>query len=171
MSVSLSLRLAVLLIALAGLLPSGCGGEGAAKTPAQSVPVAVAGRVVGITDGDTITVRTAAGTLKIRLAGIDAPEKRQPYGSKAKEALGKMLAGREVRLIDEGKDVYGRTLARVIAGGIDVNAAMVRQGYAWHFVKYDKSADLAAAEREARKAKRGLWADDSPVPPWTFRKR
>ena len=77
--------------------------------------------------------------------------------------------GKAVKVYDDGRDKYGRTLGRIEVEGQDVNRQMVKDGLAWHYVKYDRSATLAAAEREARAAKRGLWADAAPVPPWEWR--
>lgn len=152
------------------LVLSGCDGRAGTAVVRSARAERVAVRVVGITDGDTITVRMGGETVKVRLSGIDAPEKKQAYGAKAKAVLSELLEGREVALGIEGKDRYGRTLARVFAGGDDVGVAMVRAGMAWHFVRYDKSADLAAAQREAFAAKRGLWGEEAPVAPWEFRR-
>ncbi len=130
---------------------------------------AVAAQLTGVTDGDTITVRMGGNVVKVRLNGIDAPEKSQPYGVAAKTKLAALTLGRRITLRGAEKDRYGRTLARVYADGDDVCLAMIRAGYAWHYTRYSNDAGLAAAEREARASKRGLWADKSPVPPWEFR--
>ena len=128
------------------------------------------GRVVTIADGDTITVLDADKVQhKIRLTGIDAPEKAQAFGNKSKQALADMVFGKDVQVEDHGKDKYKRTLGRVLVNGIDANAEMVRQGYAWVYRKYSKNPDLLRLEAEAREAKRGLWVDAEPVPPWEWR--
>lgn len=142
----------------------------AGTAPPVSAPAKTAAQVVGVQDGDTLTAMMAGKPVKIRLEGIDAPEKRQAFGNAAKDALAALVAGRTVHLAATGKDRYGRTLARVYADGKCVNLAMVRQGMAWHFLRYNKDADLAAAESAARKAKRGLWTDKNAVAPWDWRK-
>lgn len=108
--------------------------------------------------------------MKIRLAEIDAPESHQDYGQRAKQALGNLVFGRQVSVDDGGKDRYGRTLGRVYLGQLDVNAEMVRTGYAWVYVKYARDRSLFALEDEARAARRGLWAGRESVPPWEWRK-
>ena len=131
------------------------------------------GKVVGVHDGDTITVLTVAKqTVKIRLFGIDAPESKQPFGNRAKQELSAIVFGRHVRVEVETKDRYGRTVGRVSAADVPVNMEMVRRGFAWWYRSYaKKDAGLATAEAEAKNARRGLWADKSPVPPWEFRKQ
>ena len=107
----------------------------------------------------------------IRLEGIDAPELGQPSGKAAKQALSALVFGQVATIKPlEKPDRYGRTLARVFVDGTDVNLEMIRQGMAWHFTTYSKEAALADAEKEARAAKRGLWADREPVAPWEWRK-
>lgn len=129
-------------------------------------------QVVGISDGDTITVLSADKTqTKIRLHGIDAPEAKQAYGTKAKESLSAKVFGKSVRIVSRDVDRYGRTVAEVFVGDRLINRELVTDGFAWHYVKYaPNDAELAAAEKAAREAKRGLWADIAPVAPWDFRK-
>lgn len=130
-------------------------------------------RVVGISDGDTLTCLTAEKRqVKVRLAEIDTPESRQPYGTRAKQALSDLAFGRNVRLDVHETDRYGRTVARVYAGQVDVNAEMVRQGAAWVYRQYNRDKSLLVLEAEARQAKRGLWALPEPerVAPWEWRK-
>lgn len=129
------------------------------------------GKVVAVTDGDTLTVLEGTEQRKIRLHGIDAPEKAQPFGTKAREHLGEMVAGKSVRVIVTGTDRYKRLIGRVQVGEVDVNTKMVRDGLAWQYRQFDKSQALADAEEEARRDRRGLWADKEPVPPWEWRKR
>jgi micrococcal nuclease len=129
------------------------------------------GKVVSIADGDTITVLDAAKKQhKVRLNGIDAPEKAQAFGAKSKARLGELVAGKDVLVDWKEKDQYGRVLGTVYLESLDVNQKMVRDGFAWFYRKYSKSPELASAEAEAKSAKRGLWADASPTPPWDFRK-
>jgi len=128
----------------------------------------IRGKVVGIADGDTITVLDAEKVQhKIRLEGIDSPEKGQAFGTKAKENTSKLVGEQEVVVKWEKKDRYGRILGDVHLGDRHINLEMVQEGQAWH----SQAKALADAEDEARKAKKGLWADKSPEPPWEFRKR
>lgn len=130
------------------------------------------GRVVKVTDGDTITVLdTDEVQHKIRLEGIDSPESKQAFGTKAKEALGDKVFGKEVLIRWEERDRYKRILGSVYLGERNINLEMVRDGFAWHFKQYSKSKELADTEVEARESHRGLWADKAPVPPWEFRKQ
>lgn len=131
----------------------------------------VLGRVVGVSDGDTITVLDAANQQhKVRLEGIDAPEKGQAYGAKATEALKGALGDGRVVVTVTDKDRYGRSIGRVQAGQVDVNAWMIEKGWAWHYKAYSKEAKLAELEAKARAAKAGLWADPNPPQaPWDYR--
>jgi endonuclease YncB( thermonuclease family) len=129
------------------------------------------GKVVSIADGDTITVLDADKKQnKVRLNGIDAPEKKQAFGTKSKARLGELVAGKDVVVDWKEKDKYGRIVGQVHQGSLDVNLQMVKEGLAWHYKKYSKSADLSRAEAEAKAGKKGLWADPNPVPPWEFRR-
>ena len=144
-------------------------------TPAFAAPpkteTRLAVRVVSVHDGDTITALTDdKRQLKVRLHGIDAPELGQPFGQASKRALSDLVFGKQVTLHTTGTDRYKRTLARVTVGDIEVDAQMIATGHAWHYSRYDHTATLEAAERNARAAKRGLWADAEPVPPWVWRK-
>lgn len=136
----------------------------------QEPVAAVAGKVIKIVDGDTIHVYNSKATYKIRLAGIDAPERGQAYGKRAKEHLTQLIAGKQVIAIVESKDRYGRYVAKVNCNSQDVCAQMLQAGYAWHYKQYDGSQYYADLQREARKAKRGLWADKRPQAPWDYRK-
>ncbi|MCC7421744.1 MAG: thermonuclease family protein [Planctomycetaceae bacterium] len=139
----------------------------------SSLPAAeLTGRVVGVTDDDTITVLDADKVQhKIRHEGIDAPESKQAFGTKAKQALSDRVFGKDVRVEWKERDRYKRIPGHVYAGEDHVNLSMVRDGFAWHFKRYNKDQKLADAEVEAREAGRGLWADKEPVPPWEFRKQ
>jgi endonuclease YncB( thermonuclease family) len=129
------------------------------------------GKVVSVHDGDTIRVLYYDGELKIRLECIDAPELHQPYGKDSKETLSNLVFGRTVRVEDHGRDRYGRLLGRVYYRNLDVNSEMVREGAAWVFVRYCHDPEFYRTEREAREAKRGLWAlpDSQRVAPWQWR--
>jgi endonuclease YncB( thermonuclease family) len=132
----------------------------------------IRGKVVSIADGDTITVLDADKVQhKIRLEGIDAPEKGQAFGTKSKEKMSELVGEKEVVVKWSKKDRYERILGDVYLGDRHINLEMVREGMAWHYKQYSKSKELAEAEDEARKAKKGLWADKSPEPPWEYRKR
>jgi micrococcal nuclease len=128
------------------------------------------GQVVGITDGDTIRVLRGAEEIKIRLEGIDCPESRQAFGTKAKQATSDLAFGKTVTVQVKGKDRYERTLADIILpDGRILNRELVRLGFAWWYRKYSKYESLGKLESEAREAKRGLWADNNPIPPWDWR--
>lgn len=128
----------------------------------------VEGKVVGVHDGDTITVLSKdRQQFKIRLHGIDAPESKQPFGDRAKRHLSDLVFNKSVRVDVKGKDRYGRALGVVYLDGKDINAVMVRDGYAWAYVRY--SNDYVKQEKQARAARRGLWSQRNPVPPWQWR--
>ena len=134
------------------------------------------GTVVGVVDGDTIDVLDdQRAQHKIRLAGIDAPEKAQAFGQQSKEHLSSLVFGRQV-LVETGKrDRYGRTVGKVVIDGQDANLSLVAAGLAWHYKKYQgeqSPADrllYADAEQDARVARRGLWQDAAPTAPWDWR--
>ncbi len=130
----------------------------------------IVGKVVHVQDGDTLTVLVDKRQVKVRLASIDAPESKQPFGTRSRQALADLCYGREASVADAGKDRYGRTLGAVICAGVDANAAQVAAGMAWVYVQYaPKGSPLYAIEAEARTARRGLWADPQPVAPWEWR--
>ena len=133
--------------------------------------VTLRGKVISVTDGDTLSLLLGKETIKVRLEGIDAPEAKQSFGTKAKEALKELVAGRQVTVEKTGQDEYGRTLGIVRIGAVDVNAKLVSGGWAWHYKKYSDDELLAKLEVEARDSSRGLWADPKPLPPWEFRQR
>jgi len=133
---------------------------------------AAPGTVVAVHDGDTVSVRRDGETVRVRLACIDAPERGQAFASRARRELAALVLERPVRLEVVDRDRYGRLVARVLAGEDDVNLAMVARGLAWHYRHHCPSdLALAAAEEEARRARRGLWQDRDPVPPWQWRRR
>ena len=128
-------------------------------------------RVVSVHDGDTITgLGESKIQYKIRLDAIDAPELGQPFGQASKKALSEKVFGKDVVVIPKTKDKYGRTVGHILIDGRDVNLLMLEEGMAWHYKHYDHNARLARAEEEARAAKKGLWSDGDPVPPWEWRK-
>lgn len=133
--------------------------------------LAFEGRVVAVLDGDTITVLDARNkTHKIRLAEIDAPEKAQPFGQRAKQKMSELCFGSQASVSETGTDRYGRLIAKVSCNGQDANWTMVAEGFAWVYRQYASSPALFQAEMNARKAKRGLWAEASQTPPWEWRR-
>lgn len=138
----------------------------------------VEGRVVGIADGDTITLLDADRRLhKIRLDGIDAPEMGQPFGRASKQHLAKLLFNREAIAECSKTDRYGRDVCRVLVGGADTGLEQIRGGMAWYFRRYAKELQLdrreqyERTERTAESGRLGLWADAAPIPPWEWRQR
>ena len=132
----------------------------------------LSGRVVAIADGDTLTLLTPdKRQVRVRLSGIDTPERAQPYGSRARQELSDLAFGKEAEVAVETTDRYGRTVGRVHAQERDVNAEMVRRGAAWVYRQYNRDLALLALEAEARAAGRGLWAlpEAQRVPPWEWR--
>ena len=131
-----------------------------------------AGKVIRISDGDTFHVlHDDQTTEKIRLYGIDCPERQQPFSQKAKDYLSELVFEKTVHIIKKDTDRYGRAVAIVFAGKTNVNEALLRAGFAWHYKRHDKNPRWAELEQEAASAKRGLWADPHPTPPWEWRKR
>ena len=134
-------------------------------------PTTITGKVVAVHDGDTVTVLAASNTQhKVRLHGIDALETKQGFGNVARKALADLVFGKVVDVEIVDKDRYGREVGKVRVGGHYVKAEMVRQGLAWRYVQFDKKNDFGGLEDDARKQRRGLWADARPVPPWEWRK-
>lgn len=144
---------------------------------APVVAVEIRGKVVGVSDGDTITVLDANDMQhKVRLAGIDSPEKGQAFGSRAKENLSGLVFGKTVAVETKKQDKYGRAVGKVIVEGKDANLEQVKSGFAWHYKEYQREqsaedrARYASAEEGAKSAKRGLWVDKSPLKPEEYRK-
>ena len=134
-------------------------------------PQILTGRVVRVADGDTLTVLDSDQRQhKIRLARIDAPEKKQPFGGDAREALAGRVNNKDVRIEWKTRDRYHRIVGEVHLDGRRINRELVADGWAWHYVRYSKSNELREAEQKARNERRGLWRDENPVPPWEFRK-
>lgn len=127
-------------------------------------------RVVGVSDGDTLTLLTANKTqVKARLIEIDAPEKKQKGGQESKKSLSELCFKKTVQAVVKGKDKYRRSLVRLYCDGVDANAEQVRRGMAWAYQKYLTDQSIDDLEKEARSKKIGLWADPNPIPPWDFR--
>ena len=130
------------------------------------------GRGVASADGDTLTVLDDSKTQhKIRLAGIDAPEKGQAFGTKARENLASKVFKQDVRVEVIDIDRYKREVGRIFLGDRFINMEMVSDGYAWRYIQYDKPGEFTAAENDAHEHQRGLWAEKEPVPPWEWRRQ
>jgi endonuclease YncB( thermonuclease family) len=129
------------------------------------------GEVIKIADGDTLTILDGSNTQhKIRLAGIDAPEKGQAFGTKSRENLAAKVFRKNVRIEVIDVDRHRREAGRIYLDDRFINSEMVREGFAWRYVSYDKPGEFAAAENYAREHRRGLWADPEPTPPWEWRR-
>lgn len=128
------------------------------------------GWVVKIADGDTLTMLIDGRQERIRLSDIDTPERKQPYGTRAKQALANLTFGKTISVETTKRDRYGRVIGRVTVDGVDVNAELVRLGYAWVYRKYSNDAELLRLEQTARNERLGLWADGNAIPPWEWRR-
>lgn len=129
-------------------------------------------RVISVHDGDTLTVLIDHHPVRVRLTDIDAPELRQPFGTRSRLSLSDLCFGKLAVLDVRSQDRYGRTLAQVNCAGTDANAEQVRRGYAWIFTRYARAdSPLYSLQSAARAARRGLWTDPSPVPPWDWRRK
>lgn len=126
--------------------------------------------VIGVSDGDTLTVLSKGRPVKVRLANIDAPEKQQSFGARSKQSLSELCFGRDATLDGAKRDRYGRTVAVVHCDAVNANVAQVRMGMAWVYTQYNHDAALPAIETMARLSRLGLWAERSPRAPWLFRK-
>ncbi len=136
----------------------------------QTLAADFTGRVVSVTDGDTITVLHNGKGERIRLHGIDCPEKRQAFGNRAKQFTSKLVFGKTVTVQVVDHDRYGRTVGVVLLpDGRSLNHELVRAGLAWMYRRYANDQSLSDLEEEARVARRGLWADPNPVSPWEWR--
>lgn len=136
------------------------------------------GKVVGVADGDTVTVLDEQNTQhKIRLQGIDAPEKAQAFGQKSKQSLNQLVHSKQVVVEFDKKDKYGRIVGKVLLNGTDVCLEQIKLGMAWHYKQYaseqpkDDREIYAQAELLARAKSVGLWKDKQPTPPWEFRRQ
>lgn len=130
------------------------------------------GKVVGVSDGDTVTVLHDRTPVKIRLHGVDAPEKAQPFGEQARQFTSGLVFGRQVRVEVLSRDKYGRSVGRIhlLAPERSLQQELLTAGLAWWYRQYSpRDTRLAALEEQARKARRGLWAEASPTPPWQWR--
>ena len=137
----------------------------------------VTGVVFAVIDGDTVLFKPdhysprSRAFLKIRLADIDAPEKAQPHGTAATRALAALVLNKRVEVDTVATDAYGRKIARIRVGSVRVNQELVRRGHAWASTRYRRDAGLQEAQREAHRARRGLWQAAAPTPPWVWRRQ
>ncbi|MDE2118779.1 MAG: thermonuclease family protein [Betaproteobacteria bacterium] len=146
-------------------------------------------KVIAVLDGDTVLVLRgckrvepeAPGThrrppcggsqkVKVRLVNIDAPEKAQEYGMASRQSLAEMVLRKQVQVSSQAMDEYGRMVAQIEAGGLKVNEEQVRRGMAWEYSHFHSDRHFIALQHEAQQARRGLWAQSSPMPPWQWRK-
>lgn len=127
-------------------------------------------KVIGIADGDTLTILQDGKPLKIRLGNIDAPEKSQPFGQRSKQSLSDLCWKKDAQYQTQDVDRYGRTVAVVTCDGVNVNRAQVERGMAWTYTRYNKDRSLPAIQEAAKANRQGLWRDYDPVPPWEYRK-
>lgn len=130
----------------------------------------LAHQVIGISDGDTLTLLVDQRPVKIRLANIDAPESGQAWGNRSKQSLSELCWGKDAAYDTQTVDRYGRTVAVVYCGGIEANRAQVERGMAWVYPRYNRDPSLLQLQEQAKAEQRGLWADREPVPPWEWRK-
>jgi endonuclease YncB( thermonuclease family) len=139
----------------------------------QEAPAGTNGgyKVIAIKDGDTVELLKDGKPLRVRLLGVDAPEKNQDYGTVARQYTSDLCFGKTVNLIVDGNDRYGRTVGTILLpDGRSLNNELVRNGYAWHYKAYSHDETLAQLEEEARQNRRGLWGKPNPIAPWEFRK-
>jgi micrococcal nuclease len=139
---------------------------------AARLPIFFPAKVVGVKDGDTIEILYLGKSETVRLIDIDCPEKKQPFGAKAKQFTSSLCFGKTVQIKTDGKrDRYKRMLATVFVDDHNVNRELVRAGLAWHYKQYSRKKVFAELETEARKKRVGLWSEKNPVEPWLFRSK
>ncbi len=127
-------------------------------------------KVIKVSDGDTITVLNNGKQEKIRLYGVDCPEKKQAFGQSAKRFTLEFAGGQRVEVRRTGSDRYGRTIGWVSKEGKNLNEELIKNGFAWHYKQYSSDRNLARAEVSARNARMGLWREADPTPPWEYRR-
>jgi endonuclease YncB( thermonuclease family) len=142
-----------------------------------AAPATLLGEVVGVADGDTVTVLDSDRVQhRVRIAGIDAPEKRQAFGNRSRQHLASIVFRKNVAVEWTKTDRYGRIIGKVVVRELDAGLEQIRAGYAWHYKRYAREQVIRdrvaydAAEQDARAHYRGLWEDLHPTPPWQFRR-
>ena len=129
-------------------------------------------RVLSVSDGDTVTINDHGEKRKLRLYGIDAPEKDQEYGMESRQYLYDRIQGKDINIDFISKDRYGRDISIIYINGENINETMVKEGYAWWYKEYSKKdVQYKIYEQKARFGEKGLWSKKNPVPPWDFRKK
>ncbi len=163
--------LSVILFLFTAFQSANAGGiPGALAGMLSTLNQEIQGKVIRVLDGDTIEVLQDKKSVRIRLANIDAPEKKQAFGRWSTNQLKTLLAGQSVTVSYTQTDRYGRIIGRVFTtNGTDASRFMVQSGAAWVYERYNEDESLPALQREAQEQKRGLWADANPVPPWEWR--
>jgi micrococcal nuclease len=137
----------------------------------SGIALAYPAQVIGISDGDTLTVLVDKTSIKIRIAEVDAPESKQAFGTRSKQALSALCYRVLAEIEEVSRDRYGRTVARVNCRGRDVATEQVRGGMAWVYDRYSRAdSPLYSEQAAAKAARRGLWADKDPMPPWEWRR-
>ena len=126
---------------------------------------------IRVVDGDTIRAEAKGKEIKIRLVEIDAPEMNQPFGAQSKNFLNRLLNEKDVTLISQGEDRYGRTLGAIYANGESANALMIKSGFAWVYDRYVKDSSLYKSQDQAKAENLGLWQAEDPIAPWVWRKQ
>ena len=126
---------------------------------------------IRVVDGDTIRAEAKGKEIKIRLVEIDAPEMNQPFGAQSKNFLKRLLNEKDVTLISQGEDRYGRTLGEIYANGESANALMIKSGFAWVYDRYVKDSSLYKYQDQAKAENLGLWRAKDPIAPWVWRKQ
>ncbi|ALI99840.1 thermonuclease family protein [Rufibacter tibetensis] len=140
------------------------------QVPTEEQAVENGYKVIAIKDGDTVELLKDGKPLRVRLQGVDCPEKNQDYGTRARQFTSDLVFGKFVQLVVQDVDRYGRTVGEIILpDGRSLNQELVKNGFAWHYTAYSKDQELARLEAEARAEKRGLWEGPSPQAPWEFR--
>jgi micrococcal nuclease len=166
-----TLMLAAMVVALAHAVASGaCAAPGSAAVAGrQAAGERFTARVVHVFDGDSMIVERGGQRVDVRLHGVDAPEGGQAYGDASKRFLTDLVFGKSVAVEVRDIDPYNRRVSRLSLDGRDVGVEIIRAGAGWHYTRYSSDQAYSAAEADARAARRGLWADASPTPPWTYR--
>ena len=126
--------------------------------------------VINVIDGDTIKVEHQGSVIKIRLSGIDAPETNQSYGPESRDFLKSMILNKTVNIEGNKKDRYGRIIADIILDKVRLNKLLLEEGLAWHYKQYSSDSELEDAEIRSQKLRKGLWSEDNPIAPWSFRR-
>ena len=137
----------------------------------QEPELTLSGKVVGVADGDTFTLLLLNNTTKkIRLHGVDAPERGQAFGTVSRQRLSELVFQKGVSVVQTDTDQYGRVVGIARVEGLVVNEEMLRSGLVWHYTEYDENPLWAELEREARRKRVGLWSERAPVAPWEWRR-